>query len=295
MQLKAFYDKTTYTLSYLVWHPETRDAIVIDPVLNYDVLTSQTTLESINQISHFVTRKNLRLHWVLETHAHADHLTGAQLLKHRFDATVAIGNQITVVQYTFKSLLDLPDSFRCDGSQFDKLIEDNEILSAGMLKITALATPGHTPACMSYLIEDSVFTGDTLFMHDYGTGRTDFPKGSASDLYRSVHDRLYALPDTTRVFVGHDYQPQGRELCYETTIGLSKQKNPQLHWKTKQEEFVTFRTQRDATLKQPQLLFQSIQTNINAGRLPEVHPNGNRYFLIPVNLSTPTDDIGRPV
>lgn len=294
MQVQSFYDAPTFTLSYVVWDPGTRDAVIIDPVLNYDPLGSQTSPETIDDLSKFILSKDLHVHWVLETHAHADHLTGAQLLKRRFSARVVIGEKITTVQKTFQHLFDLPSTFKTNGSQFDRLIRDGERLSAGTLTIEAIATPGHTPACMSYKIGNAVFTGDALFMHDYGTGRTDFPGGSAEDLYRSIHDRLYQLPEETRVFVGHDYQPGGRELRFETTIGQSKRSNPQLSSETTESRFVALRTERDASLQAPRLLYQSVQVNINAGVLPEKHDNGNRYLTMPLNLFGPTDDVGEP-
>lgn len=293
MEIKAFYDTPTHTLTYVVWDPQTRDAIVIDPVLNYNPLSSQTSTESADEVRNFILQKNLTLHWSLETHAHADHLSGGQLLKRWFGAKVAIGEKITLVQETFKGLFSLPDDFKTDGSQFDKLVADNEIFEAGSLKIKALATPGHTPACLTYQIKDAIFTGDSLFLEDYGTGRTDFPKGSAYDLYHSLHEGLYKLPDETRVFVGHDY-PQDRPMRYETTIGASKAKNPQLKADTSQEDFVKFRQARDKSLAAPRLLFQSVQININAGVLPAQQAGGQRYLKLPINLFHPTDDIGEP-
>ncbi len=282
MQVKAFYDPDTFTLSYVVWDPATRDAVAIDPVLNYNPVGSKVSTESLDELSEFLRANQLRLHWVLETHAHADHLSGGQVLASRTGAKIAIGEHIKIVQETFKGFFNLADSFPTDGSQFDKLIADGETLSVGSLSITAIATPGHTPACLSYRIGDAVFTGDALFMHDYGTGRTDFPAGSARDLYHSIHERLYALPDETRVFVGHDYQPGGREVAYETTIGASKAQNPQLRADTSEDDFVAFRSQRDSSLAAPKLLYQSVQVNIDAGRLPPPHDNRRRYLKIPL-------------
>lgn len=295
MQLEAFYDEPTHTLTYVVWDPKTLDAVVIDPVLDFDPLSSRTDTRSVDAVSEFVRDRGLKLHRVLETHAHADHLSGSQLLKRRFGARVAIGEKIQIVQQTFKEIFDLPDDFATDGSQFDDLLADGQRISAGSLEVEAIATPGHTPACLSYRIDDAVFTGDALFMHDYGTGRTDFPRGSAHDLYRSVHDRLYRLPDSTRVFVGHDYQPGGRPLCYETTIGESKRQNPQLNQATTQQQFVSMRQARDRSLSAPRILYQSVQVNVAAGKLPSRHENGLRYFSLPLNLGTPTDDVGQPV
>ena len=292
MEIRPFFDPATYTLTYLVWDPQTKDAIVIDPVLDYDPLASQTSTESADQLGAAIHELGLRLRWVLETHAHADHLSSSQLLAKRFEVPVAIGRRITEVQQTFKHIFDLGEDFATDGSQFDKLLDDGEVLEAGSLRIEVIFTPGHTPACVTYKIEDAVFTGDALFMDDYGTGRCDFPRGSAADLYESVHERLYALPDATRVFVGHDYQPRGRELRWETTIGKSKAHNPQLRAETSKQEFVEFRQQRDATLEPPRLIFQSVQVNADAGRIPKPHDNGIRYLRLPLNLFKPTDDLG---
>ncbi len=291
MKVQHFYDPATFTLTYVVFDPETRDAVVIDPVLDYDPLSSTTKTKSVEEVAAFVRKNELRLHYVLETHAHADHLTSAQWLKRRFEAKTVIGEDIRAVQDTFKGVFDLA-TLSTDGSQFDVLMHDGQVLSAGALKLRAIATPGHTPACMSYAIEDAIFTGDALFIEDYGTGRCDFPKGNAAALYTSVHDKLYALPDTTRVFVGHDYQPGGRELRFETTIGASKERNIQLRANTTKDEFVKLRTTRDATLSAPRLLFPSVQVNIDAGRLPAPHANGKRYMVVPLNMKTPTGDDG---
>jgi glyoxylase-like metal-dependent hydrolase (beta-lactamase superfamily II) len=294
MEIRPFYDPATYTLTFLVWDPETKDAVVIDPVLDYDPLASQTSTKSADELGAVIHELGLKLRWVLETHAHADHLSSSQLLKRRFEAPVAIGRRITEVQETFKHVFDLDPDFKTDGSQFDKLLDDGELLEAGSLKIEVIATPGHTPACVTFKIEDAIFTGDALFMDDYGTGRCDFPRGSAAELYDSVHERLYQLPDSTRVFVGHDYQPGGRELAWETTIGKSKQHNPQLRADTSKSEFVEFRQQRDASLRPPRLIFQSVQVNVDAGHIPATGANGIRYLRLPLNLFGPSDDLGVP-
>lgn len=294
MEIQAFYDDATHTLTYLVWDPDSRDAVIIDPVLDYDPLASQTSTESVDRVLEAVRERDLNVRHILETHAHADHLSGSQLLKRRLEAPVVIGEHITKVQETFKKLFDLPDSFPTDGRQFDRLVTDGETLDAGTLQVKVLHTPGHTPACVSYLVDDAVFTGDALFMDDYGTGRCDFPAGSAEDLYESVHDTLYALPDGTRVFVGHDYQPNGREVKYETTIGASKDHNPQLTAETTREDFVAFRNARDAKLSPPRLIYQSVQVNADAGRLPPEHGNGIRYINLPLNMKRPTDEVGQP-
>jgi glyoxylase-like metal-dependent hydrolase (beta-lactamase superfamily II) len=290
----AFHDPRTFTLTYVVHDPATLDAVVIDPVLDYDPASATTWTESIDRVVEHVERLGLRVHYALETHAHADHLSGSQLLRRRFDAKVAIGEQIRVVQDVFKQLLDLPASFATDGSQFDRLIRDGELVTAGSLAVEGIATPGHTPACMTYKIEDAVFTGDALFIEDYGTGRTDFPRGSATALYDSIQ-RLYRLPDETRVFVGHDYEPGGRPVRWATTIGASKLANVQLSGATTREAFTAMREARDAVLAAPKLLFPSVQVNIDAGRLPPPHANGRRYLTIPLNVLRPADELGRPL
>jgi glyoxylase-like metal-dependent hydrolase (beta-lactamase superfamily II) len=294
MEVRPIFDPETSTLTYLVWDPSSKDAVVIDPVLDYDPLASQTSTRSADQLGELIRELGLHLRWVLETHAHADHLSSSQLLAARFEVPVAIGRRITEVQETFKQLFDLGEDFATDGRQFDKLLDDGEVLEAGSLRIEVITTPGHTPACVTYKIEDAIFTGDALFMDDYGTGRCDFPRGSAAELYHSVHERLYALPDATRVFVGHDYQPGGREVRCETTIGKSKAQNPQLRADTTEQEFVEFRQRRDATLRPPRLIFQSVQVNIDAGRLPRAHANGIRYLRLPLDLFARSDDLGVP-
>lgn len=295
MNIEKFFDPSTFTLTYVVFDPKSRDAIVIDPVLDYDVLSSQTSTASVARVEAFVKENELRLHTILETHAHADHLSGSQHLKRRFDAQIAIGARIVEVQQVFADIFDLGGDFKTDGSQFDRLLADGGTLTAGSLTVEVLATPGHTPACLSYKLGDAVFTGDALFIEDYGTGRCDFPRGSADALYTSVHERLYSLPDATRVFVGHDYQPNDRPLRWQTTIGASKEANVQLRASTSRQEFVTRRTERDAKLAAPRLLFPSVQVNIDAGRLPRPHANGRRYLTIPLNMKRATEDDGTPV
>ena len=282
--VEGFFDKTTSTITYVAYDPVTKDAVVIDPVLDFDQASSICTSDSVQKIVQFIKEHSLKVHYVLETHAHADHLSGAQVLvqQHLPKASLGIGERITIVQKTFKKIYHLSDDFRTDGSQFARLFHDNEAFGAGSLTIRVLFTPGHTPACVSYLISDAVFTGDALFMPDSGTGRCDFPDGSAGDLYHSVHERLYHLPDQTRVFVGHDYQPNQRALLYQTTIGASKAENIQLRAQTTEAEYVAFRTKRDATLSAPRLLYPSIQVNIAAGALPRAEENGHRYLKIPI-------------
>lgn len=283
-QVKEFFDKNTWTLTYVVWDEKTFDAIVIDPIMDYEPAASKTSEESARAVIDFIHSKQLSLHFILETHAHADHLSGSQIIKKEFpNATIAIGEKITKVQEIFKGVFGLPEDFKTDGSQFDRLLKDGEEFTAGSIKIKTLFTPGHTPACASYCIDDSVFVGDALFMPDYGTGRCDFPAGSAVDLYNSVHGRLYELPEETKVFTGHDYLPNGRPLKFMATIAEEKVENIQLKAKTSLEEFVRFRNERDKTLAAPKLLLPSVQVNIDAGHLPEPDKNGKRYLRIPVS------------
>jgi glyoxylase-like metal-dependent hydrolase (beta-lactamase superfamily II) len=293
-EIKVFYDARTHTLTYVVSDPETRDAVVIDPVLDYDPAPSRTWTESAEEVIAYLEDHDLNLRYVLETHAHADHVSSSQLFKKRFDAKIVIGAAITAVQETFKPIFDLGDDFATDGSQFDVLLREGDTLQVGGVTIEVIATPGHTPACVTYKIDDAIFTGDALFMDDYGTGRCDFPRGSAEDLYDSLQ-KLYALPDETRVFVGHDYQPGGREVRWETTIGASKRNNPQLRADTTREEFVRFRQERDATLAAPKLLLPSVQLNVDAGRLPAPRANGHRYLNMPLNALHPADEVGAPI
>jgi len=283
-QVKEFFDEKTWTLTYVVWDEQTRDAIVIDPVLDYDAASSKTSEESATAVLHFLRSKELRIHFILETHAHADHLSGSQIIKREFpEARIAIGEKITKVQEVFKGVFSLPAEFKTDGSQFDRLLKDGEEFNAGSIKIKTLFTPGHTPACVSYHIDENIFVGDALFMPDYGTGRCDFPAGSAIDLYHSVHGRLYELPENTRVYTGHDYLPNGRALKFMSTISEEKKENIQLKASTSIEDFVHFRTQRDRSLAAPKLLLPSVQVNIDAGHLPAPSANGQRYLRIPIS------------
>ncbi len=283
LNIQEFYDPDTFTLTYVVTDEETKDAVIIDPVWDYDPAASKVSTHSADKVLEYVKKNELNVHYILETHAHADHISGAQILKQKIpNAKVGIGANITKVQEVFKGVFNLEEGFATDGSQFDLLLTEDEVLKAGTIEIKTIYTPGHTPACASYLIEDAVFTGDALFMPDFGTGRCDFPAGSAEDLYVSVHDKLYNLPDETRVFVGHDYRPGGRELEFQTTIGESKQANIQLKAQTTRDEFIEFRTTRDKKLAAPRLLLPSVQVNIDAGKLPEAEGNGTSYLKIPV-------------
>lgn len=283
-EVKAFFDEPTWTLTFVAWDPETLDAVVIDPVLDFDPLAWSTATRSVDELERWVKAKGLKVRGVVDTHAHADHLSALVEVKRRFGAPMGIGAAITAVQETFKGIFHLEDWFKTDGSQYDFLLHDGEEKRFGSLTLKGIATPGHTPACMSYLIGDALFTGDAIFMPDMGTGRCDFPKGSATDLYRSITQKLYTLPATTRMFVGHDYMPGGRELRYETTVGEQKEKNIQLKAHTSEADFVKFRSERDATLAPPRLIFQSVQVNANGGQLPPKEENGFSYLKIPLNL-----------
>jgi glyoxylase-like metal-dependent hydrolase (beta-lactamase superfamily II) len=300
MNVKTFYDDRTSTLTYVVFDEETRDAVIIDPVLDYDPKASKTWTESADEVVEWVQQQDLIPHMILETHAHADHLSGSQYIKKAFpDATLGIGEHITDVQTLFKQVFDLPEDFPTDGRQFDRLFETDEEVDVGSLRFKVLYTPGHTPADVSFLFRgkdgepDAVFTGDALFMPDMGTGRCDFPGGSAEDMYDSITDELYTLPDETRVFVGHDYQPGDRQdVAWESTIGEQKRNNVRLDVETSREEFVTNRQERDASLDAPVLLFQSVQVNVDAGHLPKAHDNEIRYLRIPINVFRPDTEEG---
>lgn len=280
MEIEPFFDPATSTLTYLV-HAGS-DAVIIDPVLDFDPASGKISVASATKLVDRARELGVTVHYVLETHAHADHLSASQYLRGTLGAKTAIGERIREVQETFGPVFGL--DVAVDGSQFDRLLRDGDVVRAGALSIGVLATPGHTPACVSYLIEDAVFTGDALFVEDSGTGRADFPRGDAEALYHSVHDRLYALPPTTRVFVGHDYQPGGREVRWASTIGVERDRNIQLRASTTLADYVAFRRGRDATLSAPRLLLPSIQVNIDAGRLPPVDANGRRQLRIPLTL-----------
>ena len=282
LKIETQYDADTFTLTYIVYDDNTGDAVIIDPVLDIDTAAGKLSFESLNKITSFIKTQNLKVKGILETHAHADHLSSSQYLKEHFpEAQVAISERIKIVQETFRPVFNLKD-LNIDGSQFDLLFKDHETYNFGSVAVKILPTPGHTPACTSFLIEDNLFTGDALFMPDFGTGRCDFPAGSAEDLYKSISEEIYTLPDETKIWVGHDYQPNGRELKYQTTVKESKEANIQLSSKTSKEQFFTFRTERDKTLAAPRLLLPSIQVNVDAGHLPQEEDNGMRYLKLPI-------------
>ncbi|EQC44050.1 MBL fold metallo-hydrolase [Bacteriovorax sp. Seq25_V] len=283
MKVESFFDKNTFTVTYVVYDEQSKDAVVIDSVLDFDSHSGTITNESYLKVKNYILDNGLKLKKVLETHAHADHLTAAPLFKKDFpEAALVIGKAITLVQQTFAPVFNLVD-LDTDGSQFDILMDEGDVLEAGTIKIEAISTPGHTPACLTYKIDNMIFTGDAIFMPDMGTGRCDFPKGSAEDLYNSIQ-KLYKLSDDTIVYVGHDYAPNGREYNWQTTIGELKANNIQLKASTSKEEFIDFRNKRDATLAAPKLLLPSIQVNIDAGHLPKSESNDKQYLKIPLNL-----------
>ncbi|MFZ5522180.1 MAG: MBL fold metallo-hydrolase [Pseudomonadota bacterium] len=281
-RIQAFFDPQTWTVSYVVADPATRMAAVIDPVLDYDSKSGHTATSSADRLLAHVRAEGLTVQWILETHAHADHLSGAHYIREHAGGRIAIGGHIRAVQATFKTLFNLERSFLADGSQFDHLFSDGESFSIGNLPATALHVPGHTPADMAYLIEDAVFVGDTLFMPDVGTARADFPGGDARQLYRSIR-RLLALPPATRVFVCHDYPPAGREPHWETTVAEQRAHNIHVHDGIDEDAFVAMRQARDATLEAPALILPSLQVNVRAGQLPPPDDNGVAYLRIPIN------------
>jgi len=269
-------------LTYVVYDEESRTGVVIDTVTDYDANSGSTRNDTNDTVSRFINEKQLTIPYVLDTHAHADHFTGLQYFKERYGCKTVIGRYIISVQAMFKEVFNLGADFQADGSQFDVLVEDGGILEAGPLKIKTIHTPGHTPACLTYQIGDALFVGDAMFMPDYGTGRCDFPGGSGEALYDSIQ-KLYALPDETRVFTCHDYQPGGRELRFQSTIGEEKEDNIQLKGNTTKEAYTTFRKERDAGLSMPKLILPSLQVNIRGGRLPAPEENGTSYLKIPLN------------
>jgi glyoxylase-like metal-dependent hydrolase (beta-lactamase superfamily II) len=279
--IRSFFDEATNTVSHLVADPLTGGAAVIDPVLDFDPASGRVATASADKLLSAAEAEGWKIVWILETHAHADHLSAAAYLKEKTGATIGIGEGIRDVQKVFCPLL-AADDCEPNGEDFDHLFGDGERLELGTLDIEVIATPGHTPACVSYLIGDALFVGDTLFMPDYGTARTDFPGGDARQLYRSIR-RILSLPDETRIFMCHDYKAPGRDtFAWETTVAEERRSNPHVHDGISEDEFVAMREGRDATLSVPKLLYPSIQVNIRAGRLPPAEANGRRYIRIPL-------------
>ena len=286
LHVEAFFDKATWTISYLVMDGETRQCALIDSVLDYDPKSGRTCSDSADKLIARVEALDAKVQWILDTHVHADHLSAAAYLKERLGGSIAIGAQITQVQKVFGTLFNAEPGFARDGSQFDVLFEDEEGFRIGNLHARALHTPGHTPACMSYMVEDAgetaVFVGDTLFTPDYGTARCDFPGASARTLYQSIR-RLLAFPDQTRLFMCHDYLPGGRELRFVTTVAEQRADNIHIHQGVSEDSFVQMREARDKTLDMPVLILPSVQINMRSGQFPEPEANGVSYLKIPLN------------
>ena len=281
-EVKAFFDKVSNTISYVVKDPNSAACAVIDSVLDLDYAAGRIGYESANAIIAYIRSNDLKLEWIIETHVHADHLSAAPYIQEQLGGLLGIGDQITVVQETFGKIFNEGTQFQRDGSQFDRLFVDGDSYTIGTLKANVMHTPGHTPACNVHLIGDAAFVGDTLFMPDGGSARCDFPGGSAEQLYDSIQ-RILALPDETRLFMCHDYGPGGREISWETTVRDEKDENIHVgNGKTK-AEFVAFRTARDEQLAMPKLIVPSLQVNMKAGSLPQEDDNGMAYFKVPIN------------
>ena len=283
LNIQSFFDNATNTITYVISDLASRQAAVIDPVLDFDPNAGTLSAQSADTIITFLDDHNLSLEWILETHAHADHITASHYLKEKRGGQIGIGEHIKKVQSTFKKTFNLNGDLPCDGSQFDHLFEDGEMIKLGHLSIEVMHTPGHTPACVSYKVEDAIFVGDTLFMPDYGTARADFPSGSARTLYQSIQ-RILSLPDSTRIFVGHDYLNEKRDVYqWETSVLQEKCHNIHLRNGTSEQDFVELRNTRDAKLPVPRLLLPAIQINIRAGHLPTEESNGVSYLKIPIS------------
>ncbi|KAB7628146.1 MBL fold metallo-hydrolase [Alkalilimnicola sp. S0819] len=283
-QVASFFDEATNTVSYVVRDPASQQAAIIDSVLDYDPKSGRTHTASADRIIDHVRAQDLRIEWILETHAHADHLSAAPYLKEHLGGRTGIGEHIRDVQKIFGRIFNAEAAFRYDGSQFDRLFAEGDSFHIGGLLARVMHTPGHTPACLSYVIGDAVFVGDTLFMPDYGTARADFPGGDASTLYRSIRRLLTELPEDTRLFLCHDYKAPGRdEYAWETTVAEQQAGNVHVHDGVSEAEFVTMREERDATLAMPTLLLPSVQVNMRAGEFPPAEDNGVRYLKIPIN------------
>jgi len=282
--VEVFFDPATFTYSYVVTDPTSKRCAIIDSVLDYDPAAGRTSYASADRLIAYVREQQLHVDWLLETHVHADHLSAAPYLKRELGGQLAIGENITVVQNTFGKLFNAGAEFATDGRQFDHLFKDGDIFQIGSMGARAVHTPGHTPACMTYLIGDAGFVGDTLFMPDYGTARCDFPGGDARTLFQSVR-RLFALPDDTRLFMCHDYKAPGRDdFRFQTTVAEQRAHNVHVHEGIGEAEFVAMRRARDATLGMPMLILPSVQVNMRAGQLPPAEANGTRYLKIPLDV-----------
>jgi len=281
--VKSFFDPATNTITHIAYDQASKEAIILDPVLDYCEASGRTNTASADQLIEFIKANDLKTKYIIETHAHADHLSSAPYLKEKLGGQTVIGTHIDAVQKVFGDVFNAEDEFATDGSQFDVLVKDGQKFTLGDIKVTAIHTPGHTPACMSWLIGDAVFVGDTLFMPDFGTARCDFPGGCAETLYNSIQ-KLFALPGETRVFLCHDYKAPGRdEFAWETTIGEEKRHNTHVGQGTDMDSFVKMRTKRDAGLNMPKLILPSVQVNMRAGEFPPADDNGTTYLKIPLN------------
>jgi glyoxylase-like metal-dependent hydrolase (beta-lactamase superfamily II) len=279
----AFFDEATNTITYVVADPQGSSCAVIDSVLDFDYASGRTDTRAADAVIAFIKERGLKLEWVLETHVHADHLSAAPYLQEKLGGQLAIGENITVVQHTFGKVFNEGTRFRRDGSQFDRLFKDGDTFMLGQMRGQVLHTPGHTPACLTYVIGDAAFVGDTLFMPDFGTARCDFPGGSAEVMYDSIQ-KILALPDETRIFVGHDYKAPGRDTyAWESTVGEQKALNRHVGAGKAKAEFVAMRQARDATLDMPRLIIPSLQVNMRAGHMPEPEDNGAVYLKVPIN------------
>jgi glyoxylase-like metal-dependent hydrolase (beta-lactamase superfamily II) len=282
-EIASFFDPATYTVTYVVSDPATGEAAVVDSVLDFDPNSGRTATDSADAVIDYVTSHNLKVIWLLETHAHADHFSAAPYLQEKLGGKIAIGADIVTVQQVFGKLFNAGTEFERDGSQFDALFKDGDTFTIGTLPVTVMHVPGHTPACIAYVVGEAVFVGDTMFMPDYGTARADFPGGDARTLFRSLR-RILALPPATRLFMCHDYLPKGRtEYVWETTVAAEREGNIHAHDGITEDEFVAMREARDATLDMPRLILPSVQVNMRAGHLPPPDDNGVTYLKIPVN------------
>jgi glyoxylase-like metal-dependent hydrolase (beta-lactamase superfamily II) len=281
--VKAFFDNATNTVSYVVKDPNSAKCAVIDSVLDFDYASGHTDTKSADEVIAYIKAEGLEPEWLLESHVHADHLSAAPYIQEQVGGKIGIGDQISVVQNVFGKVFNEGTKFQRDGSQFDKLFKEGDRFKIGDLEVKVLHTPGHTPACLTYVVEDAAFVGDTMFMPDFGTARCDFPGGSAETLYSSIQ-KILSLPDETKIFVGHDYKAPGRdEFAWETTVGEQKAKNIHVAADKDKETFISMRTKRDAELSVPKLIVPAIQVNMRAGQMPEPDANGQVYLKVPVN------------
>lgn len=283
LAIKCFFDEVTNTATYLIADSKTKECAIIDSVLGFEQSSGTTSTALADDIIDYITNKQWQCRWILETHAHADHLTAAPYLESKLGGTTAIGNYIVDVQKIFKPIFDFESEFVTDGRQFDRLLKEGDVLELGQFSIDVLHTPGHTPACITFIVDDVAFIGDTLFMPDYGTARCDFPGGNAEHLYYSIQ-KILALPDDTRLFMGHDYKAKGRDAyVWESTVAIQKSQNIHINTNVSVEEYVTFRNERDSSLAMPKLILPSVQVNIRAGHFPEAASNGLHYLKLPIN------------